>query len=287
MNRCSTEEFINKANKKHDNRYEYTKSIYTKTHDKVIITCKVHGDFSQIASNHLRGSNCPECSGTKRMTTESFTDKAHKVHCNKYTYTDTIILNNKDKVVITCPVHGNFEQKPSNHLVGKGCPKCYGNSKFTTNDFIQKSESMHGGKYDYSKVSYTTARSKVTIICPEHGEFQQSAFKHYSGQGCPDCAATGFDPSKPASLYYLSILGGTAYKIGVTNRSIEDRMEKEDSSTYTIVKVWTFEVGQEAYIKEQEVLKTYKTAKYTGDPLLKSGNTEMFSYDILNLEGTC
>lgn len=287
MRKCTTEEFIKKAKEVHGDRYIYNDTTYTGGHSKVTVICKIHGNFEQTASNHLKGSNCPECSGNKRITTEGFIEKAQKVHCGKYTYKNTVVRNNRDKVTITCSEHGDFEQKVNNHLSGKGCPKCYGNSKLTTEDFIEKSKAAHGSTYDYSKVLYTTARSKVTIGCPIHGEFKQSAFKHYSGQGCPDCATTGFDPSKPAVLYYLSILGGTAYKIGITNRTVRGRMDRECKSTYSTIKIWEFEAGLDAYTKEQEILAAYKASKYAGDYLLKSGNTELFSYDVLNLDTHC
>ena len=58
----------------------------------------------------------------------------------------------------------------------------------TTDEFIKESNALHHYKYDYSKVTYIGSHSKVSIICPIHGEFLQSPNKHLKGQGCPECA---------------------------------------------------------------------------------------------------
>lgn len=63
--------------------------------------------------------------------------------------------------------------------------------------FISKSKIFHGETYDYSKVSYKTAREKVEIICSIHGSFFQIPDSHSSGRGCPSC---GFIKSKPKSF---------------------------------------------------------------------------------------
>jgi hypothetical protein len=59
--------------------------------------------------------------------------------------------------------------------------------KLTQEEFIKRSKAVHGNKYDYSKVNYINKTSKVTIICPIHGEFEQKAEDHYSGHGCKKC----------------------------------------------------------------------------------------------------
>ena len=60
--------------------------------------------------------------------------------------------------------------------------------KVTTEDFIKKAREIHGNKYDYSKVEYNGTRNKVCIICPIHGEFEQTPYGHITlRQGCPIC----------------------------------------------------------------------------------------------------
>ena len=59
--------------------------------------------------------------------------------------------------------------------------------KLTKQEFIKKSIQIHGNKYDYSKTEYVNSRSKICIICPEHGEFWQTSNTHLDGSGCPLC----------------------------------------------------------------------------------------------------
>jgi hypothetical protein len=81
----------------------------------------------------------------------------------------------------------------------------------------------------------------------------------------------------------LSINNGQAYKIGVTNNTVESRFGL-DMANITILKTWEYAIGKEAYQAEQFYLKEYKKYKYIGDALLKSGNSELFKIDIFDLD---
>ena len=123
----------------------------------------------------------------KRLTTEEFIKKAHEVHGDKYDYSKVEYINSQTKVCIICPEHGEFWQTPNAHIHQKqGCSYCCG-KKLNTQEFIQKSFKIHGKKYDYSKVDYVNAHTKVCIICPEHGEFWQTPNKHLLNANCPKC----------------------------------------------------------------------------------------------------
>lgn len=93
-----------------------------------------------------------------------------------------------------------------------------------------------------------------------------------------------FVQTKPAILYYLSINNGEAYKIGITNKSIKDRFNSTDLKKITVLKEWEYPIGYDAYKAEQRILSMYKEFKYKGHDLLQSGNTELFTYDILGLD---
>lgn len=123
----------------------------------------------------------------RKLTKEEFIKKAIARHGDKYDYSKVNYINNHTKVTIICPIHGEFEQTPNDHLRGKGCPRCSGNIKLTTGEFIQKAIARHGDKYDYSKVDYKDNKTKVVIICKIHGEFKQTPRDHLSGHGCPVC----------------------------------------------------------------------------------------------------
>ena len=124
---------------------------------------------------------------SKRKSNDEFIREAQSIHHNKYDYSKVEYTNNKTKVCIVCPEHGEFSQTPSDHLNGKGCPQCAGNVRCDKDTFIEKAKSIHNDRYDYSKVEYVNAHTKVCIICPEHGEFWQIPNNHLNGNGCPLC----------------------------------------------------------------------------------------------------
>lgn len=187
-----TKKFIELANKIHNNKYNYSKTNYKGRHEKLIITCPIHGDFEQEAGSHLSGHGCKKCaqqisSEKQRLSQNEFIEKCNKIHNGKYNYSKVKYQNYKTEVIITCPEHGDFEQRPDVHLQGCGCPKCAGVYKYTTEEFIEKARKIHGDKYDYSKVEYNNAHEEVCIICPEHKEFWQTPNGHLNGCGCPKC----------------------------------------------------------------------------------------------------
>lgn len=88
--------------------------------------------------------------------------------------------------------------------------------KKTTNEIIKKAHEVHGDKYDYSKVEYVDAKTKICIICPEHGEFWQKAIMHIRGNGCPECNS----------------------KKKLTNAQFIKRAKKVHGDKYDYSKVW-------------------------------------------------
>lgn len=187
----NTKIFIEKARKVHGDKYDYSKVEYVNSSTKVIIICPEHGEWTTKPSNHLNSKNCPKCQG-RNKTTEEFIEEAKKVHGDKYDYSKTI-YNGSDKfVTIICPIHGEFKQRANGHLRGGGCLKCIGRNK-STEEYIQQARKVHNDKYDYSKVNYVKGLRKITIICPEHGEFQQSAIAHLRGAGCKMCCGYSYN----------------------------------------------------------------------------------------------
>lgn len=173
----------------HGDKYDYSKiTEYKNTNTPIPIICPKHGVFYQKASKHFIGQGCPKCAKNNKMDNELFKEKARQIHGNKYLY-DKIVYKGSDvKILIICPKHGEFWQTPHMHLSGQGCPECCDNITKTTEEYIKKCREVHGNKYDYSKVKYINAYSKVKIICPIHGEFEQRARTHSNGHGCPQCS---------------------------------------------------------------------------------------------------
>lgn len=129
------------------------------------------------------------------MTFDFFVKEATKVHGDKYFYNESYFNapDEKRRIIITCKKHGEFKMTPYNHLAGQICHFCREeNRKFykleTFEEFLNKAKKMHGDKYIYPPQEYKGSHHKVNIICPKHGEFKQTAIKHYNGQGCPKCS---------------------------------------------------------------------------------------------------
>lgn len=137
------------------------------------------------------------------MTASEFIEKATNLHNGKYDYSQTVYVNSRTKITIVCPDHGPFEQLPSSHLQGNGCPKCARiwsdahkqnlrmssrrSRGMTTEEWIERAKQVHGDKYDYSQTVYVNQRTNVKIICPVHGLFEQKADSHIRGNGCRLC----------------------------------------------------------------------------------------------------
>ena len=191
--KCSTEEFILKANQIHNDIYDYSEFNYINNNTKGIIICNLHGKFLQNPANHLLGNGCPKCGIEKTkqkmsFTKEEFIKRAIEIHGDKYNYCKVDYINTQTKVIINCRLHGDFKQTPGSHLSGHCCIKCSKNYSYTTEEFIQKLKEIHGNKYNYSNVEYKTAKDKIKIICDIHGDFFQTASCHLYGSGCELCA---------------------------------------------------------------------------------------------------
>ena len=197
----SIQEFIGEARKIHMDKYDYSEVNYVNNKTKGAIFCPKHGYFQQLPTDHLRGHGCPKCNTPKGnthrkplMSQDEFIKKAKIIHNNKYDYSLVCYQGSAVKVTIICPIHGEFTQKPNNHLNGQGCPKCANlkprihPKKYTKESFIQKAKEVHNCKYDYFKVEYVNTNTNISIICPIHGEFKQTPHNHLHGQGCSKCA---------------------------------------------------------------------------------------------------
>ena len=188
MRRLTSEEFIERANIIHKNKYDYSLVNYVNARTKVKIICKIHGVFEQEPSCHLKGQGCSLCAKENiTYSKEQFIKKAKEKYGNEYDYSLVEYVNSKTKIKIKHNTCGTiFEQLPSEHLRGRKCFNCYG--KFSsTEDFIKKANIIHKNKYDYSLVNYVNNHSKVKIICPIHGMFEQIPNSHLIGKGCPVC----------------------------------------------------------------------------------------------------
>lgn len=199
----SFDEFVEAAIQKHGKRYEYDRSTFTRSKNKLTIRCRECNDsFQQQGNAHLQGSGCPRCSVERAHAKQSygyegFLERAHLVHGLKFQYFECTDPNWTQKSTVTwqcrdCGMIG--EQLVLNHLAGKGCAQCSGKMKHTLETFVAKAEKVHGkGKYDYSEVSFEKTRDRVWVTC-NHCKLRWSTMvnNHLFGKGCPACAAKKF-----------------------------------------------------------------------------------------------
>jgi hypothetical protein len=180
--------FKEKANLIHNGKYDYSKANYVNNSTKIDIICIEHGVFTTTPNSHLsKKIGCHKCSNTEKYTRESYIEKSNKVHNNYYKYDNMVFRSMKHKIVITCPIHGDFSQDPHNHMRGQTCAKCAG--KFMNTDmFIEKANKIHNNKYSYEYVIYLNQNTNVDITCAKHGIFRQAPDCHINGgNGCPKC----------------------------------------------------------------------------------------------------
>lgn len=196
MKKLTYEKIVEKARKIHGNTYVYPcDMIDRKTKDgKYPIICKIHGEFWQTLGNHYKGCGCPKCAGNAKLNTKEYIEKIKRVINNdNITYEKVEYINNVTPIKLSCKLHGTFNIYPTSTHKGLMCPECQKQAlsdKFrkTTEEFVAKVSEMFGNKYDYSKVNYIDANTKVCIICPKHGEFWKLPNHHLRGQGCPKCS---------------------------------------------------------------------------------------------------
>jgi hypothetical protein len=207
---AKTIQFIERAQKIHGDKYDYSKVVYTKRDDKVPIICDIHGEFIQSIGGHLQGQGCRLCGFDKNrrtLTNEQFIEQCVETHGDRYDYSKVQYVHKDKKVIIICAEHGEFQQCANSHKRGSGCRLCSldtrsnDHTRLTTEGFIEQCREIHGDRYDYSRVEYIRGSDRVVIICALHGEFVQIARNHKNlKHGCPSCGALDSTKKQMASV---------------------------------------------------------------------------------------
>jgi len=172
----SLQDFLLKCKKVHGDTYDYSKVAYTQYHKKVCVICTCHGEFWITPSNHLNGNGCKKCAikHNKQNQPKSnleFISDAKSVHGCLYDYSKVNYINNIEKIIIVCKKHGVFEQIPTNHLAGNGCPKCkesHGERKirkFLDDNFISY---IRQKTFDKCVNPKTNRKLKFDFYLPDH-----------------------------------------------------------------------------------------------------------------------
>ena len=212
----SYDEFVEKGNIIHVNKYDYTKVNIISYKTKVCIICPIHGEFEQTIGNHLSGKGCPKCGRVATIQSHKkdinhFLKKAKEIHGDKYDYTKVVYKGCREKVCIVCPKHGEFWQTPSNHYKF-GCKDCGFEIKTSKsiksfNDYEEIIYNIHGDIYEYDKTIYVNYHTPMKILCKKCGNyFFQSLSKHITSKhGCPICKQSHLENAVENRLKELDI----------------------------------------------------------------------------------
>ena len=164
------------------------------------VECDNHVTYQKTKFNYNNPYNrfCSNTCYSNSYNTNTFIEKAKRVHGDQFNYDQVQYQSASKKVRIRCPKHNiTFEQTPNNHLNSSGlcCPECkrehFSNRyKRSSDEWIDMFKSVHGNQYDYSRIkNIDGARTPLEIVCKDHGNFTKDAFGHFTeGQGCPKCS---------------------------------------------------------------------------------------------------
>lgn len=216
----------------------------------------------------------------KKLTTQDFIIKSRLVHGDLYDYSKVDYVNMYTDVEIVCKKHGSFYQNPSNHVRGAGCSICNKIDKriLPKSEFIKRSKKIHGSVYDYSTVHYTNTKTKVSIICPEHGVFEQTPEKHMAGHGCPKCCLNCRD-DKESFVKKARLVHGDLYDYSKVNYvNSQTKVCIVDSKFGDFMQMPYAHLNGEGHpLRKAE--KCYATKKKNGT--LNSSKPEMIVKDLL------
>jgi hypothetical protein len=216
----------------------------------------------------------------KKKTREEFIIKAKEVHGDRYDYSLVNYVNNNTKVKIICPEHGVFEQAPVKHVNARqGCSICgniitHNKQRKSKEEFIIKAKEVHGDKYNYSLVDYVNNNTKVKIICPEHGVFEQAPVNHLSGKGCKYCGGTAkFD--KTLFIIKAKEVHGDRY-----DYSLVDYVNNSTKVKIICPEHGVFEVTPNNHTSKKHNCKKCSISVYdTGSFILKANEVHGYRYD--------
>lgn len=227
MPKLSTEEFIQRSNIIHNFKYDYSKSSYKGLNFKIDIICPTHGIFTMTANNHInKKCGCKKCkkvtynkttSAVPLLSNEEFLQRSKQNHNNMYDYSKTIYTSYTKKIIVTCPIHGDFYVHAGQHSNGySGCHKCVKetNNKIYIDTIIDKAHNIHNFKYNYSKTVFSNLnKDKVIIICPNHGEFITTMNNHINNHvGCLKCKTIKLDNTVIENQYIATETNHLVFK---------------------------------------------------------------------------
>jgi hypothetical protein len=294
----SLNEILKLFERKHGKRYDYSKVNYINSNSKVIVICKIHGEFKITPNHHKNGVGCRYCYfENQKISKEEFLVRSQKIWGDLYNYS---LFDNLpkpgEKVLIKCNSHTlTFYQEPRNHLRGHtGCNECKslklsgpatlkGRFKLKENlnhEFAKKAIEIHGQKYSYENFIYKNSETKGIIKCEIHGDFSQTLSNHLRGAGCPKCALKN---KSLGSFKEKCLSEGVNYDRALKRRQAGLSDEKIFSSDYirNIREINEIVIYGEKFPNIEEACRILKppSSSHTLSRWIKSGMTPEEAFD--------
>lgn len=266
---------------------------FKKSTDLISVRCKLCSFEWQSTSNVLRreSTSCKSCRENGQRTSKErarFEKTKNNLVLNLYkkglVLTSDYLIGQKT-VDVKCTACDRQWTTSTSSVGYNGCARCSKKETYTTDQFREYLEST--GREIELLSEYKGAHVKVSCLCRAcDTKWSVTPGNLKDGTGCPACARTGFDPSKPGYLYYLRIVedAESYWKIGITNLTLKKRFRPQDREKITVLNTIYFEDGATAYECEQNILKLYKEYKAYNVAPLKAGNTELFLKDVLQMD---
>ncbi len=280
--KCSDKHKPNTSEYNEQIRYKHIKCIeeYKTNSTNILHKCLKCNFKWSPKPNHIKGKGkCPNCDAITTSKYNKIINEKHIICLDEY-------VNTSVKLTHQCMVCFNeWYTKPS-HVIfsGTGCPKCAAKSRpqnlpFTHKEYLSQISHLNIiclGVY----VNGKTNIEHQCKVCKFIWSPRPSNIKN--GMGCPNChnhkTNTDKYKNKKTLIYYIKFDNGI-YKIGITQKGIEERF-KSDNINYEILEFEWFTDGYEAWKLEQKIIENNKSIKYNGPNFLRAGNTECFNQNI-------
>ena len=183
-------EFISKIREVHEDRYDISLVNYSGMRDKIIVICRLHGQFNIQAASFRKGSGCKQCFFDRyTKTQDQFLSEANNLCGDKFNFDKVIYVNSHSKIIISCKQHGDFLITPSQLLSGKGCPNC--KNRYSNEEFTLECIKRHGSRFNYSLTKYIDSNTPIELQCIKGHLLKRTPSYHLrTGLDCEICKNT-------------------------------------------------------------------------------------------------
>lgn len=280
MNKITIDEFISRSNIKHNFKYKYLKVNLINTKIKVEIICPRHDIFLQEPGKHLNGNGCPKCKHDKiKVSKIEFLNRVTLLHPN-LSFVHSDYINTLTKVLVACPLHGDFYIKPSKLFVGQGCSKC--SRRSSKDDILEKISPFNINNYDLSNVGNLSYFEPFTLMCLKHGEFSLVPNNIIGNKlmNCPRCSREKLSLTQEDFISRSKIINGDKF-----DYSLVDYVNLETKVIIKCNKGHIFKQRPDGHLKLKGCPKCGGHGPYSQDDFLfKAKQIHGDRYDFSKIE---